>query len=137
MKIVILISLIICSLFHEGINLSDGRFPNTCDQIILDQYNVNPTTCSSDFIIQSSTSTYTIDEPIHVTIRSIIPDKKFIGIYLFAQDTENINIGSWKTTDSLIESVSCNGLMDNSKVEKTSIEAVWYPSSKVSGDIII
>ncbi|CAF3395104.1 unnamed protein product [Rotaria sp. Silwood1] len=137
MKIVILFSLIICSLFHEGINLSDGRFPNKCDQIILDQYNVNPTTCSSDFIIQSSTSTYTIDEPIHVTIRSIIPDKKFIGIYLFAQDTENINIGSWKTTDLLIESVSCNGLMDNSKVEKTSIEAVWYPSSKVSGDIII
>ncbi|CAF4140868.1 unnamed protein product, partial [Rotaria sp. Silwood1] len=72
-----------------------------------------------------------------ITIRSIIPDKKFIGIYLFAQDTENINIGSWKTTDLLIESVSCNGLMDNSKVEKTSIEAVWYPSSKVSGDIII
>ncbi|CAF4169469.1 unnamed protein product, partial [Rotaria sordida] len=138
MKISIVFFLLtICSLFHEGINLSDGKFSNTCDKIVLEQYNVNPTTCSSNFIIKSSQSTYTIDEPIHVTIQSTLPDKKFVGIYLFAQDTKNINVGSWKITDLLIESVSCGGLMHNSKIEKTSIETVWYPSSNVVGDVMI
>ncbi|CAF0777541.1 unnamed protein product [Rotaria sordida] len=138
MKISIVFFLLtICSLFHEGINLSDGKFSNTCDKIVLEQYNVNPTTCSSNFIIKSSQSTYTIDEPIHVTIQSTLPDKKFVGIYLFAQDTKNINVGSWKITDLLIESVSCGGLMHSSKIEKTSIETVWYPSSNVVGDVMI
>ncbi|CAF4176970.1 unnamed protein product [Rotaria sp. Silwood2] len=75
--------------------------------------------------------------PPFLTIRSNIPDKEFIGIYLFAQDTKNINVGSWKTKDLLIESVSCGGLMHKSKVEKTSIEAVWYPSSNLAGDVMI
>ncbi|CAF1601840.1 unnamed protein product [Rotaria magnacalcarata] len=137
MKTAISALLIFSLLFHEGISLSNGIPSSACDKIILEQYNVNPTACSSNFIIKSSTSSYTINEPVTITISSTKPDTTFTGIYLLAQDRSSTKIGSWKTTDSLVESASCNGLMHKSKVEKTSIEAVWYPTVNVAEDITI
>ena len=55
--------LLILSLVYEGITLSDGKV-NICGETILQQSNVNPTTCSSNFAIISSTVEYTINEPI-------------------------------------------------------------------------
>lgn len=55
---------IICSLFHEGINLSDEAYSAPCDKTILEQYNVNPASCSSNFIIKSSTSSYANNLPV-------------------------------------------------------------------------
>jgi hypothetical protein len=65
------------------------------------------------------------------------PDRKFIGILLLAQNDKSTNVGSWKTSDSSLETVSCGGVMHNSKIEKTSVEADWYISSTVTGNIII
>lgn len=72
-----------------------------------------------------------------VIISSNTQEKTFVGIYLFAQDSNGINVDGWTSTDSLVESTSCNGLMHKTKTKKTNIEAVWYPSSNVAGDITI
>ena len=72
-----------------------------------------------------------------VMIRSTIPDKTFIGILLLAQDNKSTNVGSWKTSDSSFESISCGGVMHNSNVGKTNIQAVWHPPSNIIGNIII
>ena len=56
---------------------------------------------------------------------------------MVAEDSKSNIVGSWKTTDSLVNSASCDGLMHNAETEKSSIEAVWYASSNVTGDIMI
>jgi hypothetical protein len=56
--------LLLLSLVYEGIALSDGKTSNICDELILQQYNINPTTCSSNFVIIPSTFEYIVDEPI-------------------------------------------------------------------------
>ena len=43
----------------------------TCDEILPQQYDINPTICSSNFIITTSTSSYTIDEPVHGEFKEI------------------------------------------------------------------
>lgn len=67
----------------------------------------------------------------------MIPNKSFIGFQVFAQDSKGNNVGSWKQTDSLIESTLCGGLMQSSYVEKTSVDVVWYAPSNAIGDITI
>ena len=72
-----------------------------------------------------------------VAIRSVRPDRYFVGIYLFAQDNQDNVVGNWKATDLLTESATCGGLMHNSDLKKTNIEALWYASSNVIGDVTI
>jgi hypothetical protein len=121
----------------EGKSRFNEKPSDTCESIIIQQYNVNPTTCSSNFAITPSTSSYTIGEPVHITIQSTTPDKTFIGIILLAEDDKDTNVGSWQTTDSVFESVSCGGMMHSSQVGKTSVTAAWHPSSTLVESITI
>ncbi len=61
---ILIVVLLIFSLFSEGKCYTDRKTSNICDEIILQQNNMNPATCSSKFAIVPSRFSYTIDESI-------------------------------------------------------------------------
>ncbi|CAF3697979.1 unnamed protein product [Rotaria sordida] len=117
--------------------------PNsTCITMML-YHNVVPKQCQSKYIIQSETSEYNINDIIRITVRSSTNIDYFKRILLIAKNQNNQHIiGTWSITNSLIKTISCNGIENtaithSSDDDKLQIDALWHAPSIMSEEKII
>ncbi|CAF3154862.1 unnamed protein product, partial [Rotaria sp. Silwood2] len=124
-----------CSIVQS---LSSGAPSRICGSMMPFHGGASSQSCQSNYVIQASKYQYSI------TVQGATSSNYFIGILLVAKDASGVNIlGSWSSTDSLVQVISCNGTSSNgvthtSSTRKSQIQATWSsPYIVPQGNIVI
>ena len=64
-------------------------------------------------------------------------DITFTDVIIIARDTDSRIVGNWTTDDPLLRTMSCGGLIHQSKTSKTHVQAFWHAPSNLIGSIRI
>ncbi|CAF1234618.1 unnamed protein product [Adineta ricciae] len=80
---------------------------------------------------------YSIDEPIHIFIKTTTLDTPFHGVHVVALDENQLQVGSWEINTKKQDENSCNGSIYIFEKAVTNTDAIWQVSSPVVGNIAI
>ncbi|CAF3706019.1 unnamed protein product [Rotaria sp. Silwood1] len=107
-------------------------------------HGVNSMSCPSTYVIEANKYQYSSGDTIQITVRGTTSSNLFEGVLLVAKDASSQNIlGSWSSTDSSVNVISCdgtssNGITHSSSTTKSQIQATWSSSSMIpQGNVVI
>ncbi|CAF1364790.1 unnamed protein product [Rotaria sordida] len=107
------------------------------------QHNVASQECSSKYTLNVDKSQYYINDTVRITIRGSTNNDTFRGVLIIAKTkTNEAIIGTWSVAGLDIKTVACGGKSDtgvthNSRTDKSSIEAIWYPPSNITDNFTV
>ncbi|CAF2668815.1 unnamed protein product [Rotaria sp. Silwood2] len=120
-----------------------GAPSSTCGSM-MPSHGTGSMSCQSNYVIEANKYQYSSGDTIQITVRGATSSNRFKGILLVAKDTSGQNIlGSWSSTDSSVQVISCsgtssNGITQTSSTTKSQIQATWSaPSTVIQGNIVI
>ncbi|CAF1304739.1 unnamed protein product [Rotaria sp. Silwood1] len=120
-----------------------GAPSNTCGTM-MPSHGVNSMSCPSTYVIEANKYQYSSGDTIQITVRGTTSSNLFEGVLLVAKDASSQNIlGSWSSTDSSVNVISCdgtssNGITHSSSTTKSQIQATWSSSSMIpQGNVVI
>ncbi|CAF2895201.1 unnamed protein product [Rotaria sp. Silwood2] len=114
-----------------------GAPSSTCGSM-MPSHGTGSMSCQSNYVIEANKYQYSSGDTIQITVRGATSSNRFKGILLVAKDTSGQNIlGSWSSTDSSVQVISCsgtssNGITQTSSTTKSQIQATWSAPSTIS-----
>ncbi|CAF0806484.1 unnamed protein product [Didymodactylos carnosus] len=91
----------------KNINSYPSGAPSGACTTMIPAHGLHPSTCTNNYIIEPSSSSYQAGDSILVKVKGININDKFRGILLMAFDTNSNVIGTWDPVDSNVQNVAC------------------------------